>query len=185
MRVCPTHAHTLSATHTLDRAACRACFACADACPTGALAACGEEMPISRIIDTVMRDIAFYGERGGVTLSGGEPFAQGPAAVALLRACKEKGLSTAVETCGYAAPDVILAALPYVDLFLWDIKDTDSARHRQYTGVGNERILKNLGFDCYNIFGSWMWYNMWQADLNAIAAENEITSNCARPEFNA
>jgi len=144
VRVCPTHAHTLSAAHVLDRAACRACFACTDACPTGALAACGEEMPISRIIDTVMRDIAFYGERGGVTLSGGEPFAQGPAAVALLRACKEKGLSTAVETCGYAALDVLLAALPFTDLFLWDVKDTDTAGHTRYTGVSNEKILQNL-----------------------------------------
>ena len=53
---------------------------------------------------------------------------------------------------------------------------------RAYVG---ERILSNLGFNCYNIFGSWMWYNMWQADLQAKAAENEITSNCARPEFNA
>ena len=53
---------------------------------------------------------------------------------------------------------------------------------RAYVG---ERILRNLGFDCYNIFGSWMWYSMWQADMKAIAAENEITSNCARPEFNA
>ena len=53
---------------------------------------------------------------------------------------------------------------------------------RAYVG---ERILRNLGYDCYNIFGSWMWYSMWQADMKAIAAENEITSNCARPEFNA
>lgn len=48
-----------------------------------------------------------------------------------------------------------------------------------------ERLLSNLGFNCYNIFGSWMWYSMWQADIQAKAAENEITSNCARPEFNA
>ena len=62
----------------------------------------------------------------------------------LLKACKKRGLSVAVETSGYADPDVIRAAVPYVDLFLWDIKDTDSARHKQYTGVGNERILENL-----------------------------------------
>lgn len=48
-----------------------------------------------------------------------------------------------------------------------------------------ERILSNLGFNCHNIFGSWMWYTLWQADLKAVAAENEITSNCARPEFNS
>ena len=90
------------------------------------------------------KDRAFYGELGGVTLSGGEPFLQGEAAIELLKACKEKGFSTAVETCGYADSDVILAALPYIDLFLWDIKDTDRARHKRYTGVDNDRILKNL-----------------------------------------
>lgn len=47
-----------------------------------------------------------------------------------------------------------------------------------------ERLLSNLGFDCYNVFGSWMWYTLWQADIRAKAAENEITTNCARPELN-
>lgn len=47
-----------------------------------------------------------------------------------------------------------------------------------------ERLLNNLGFECYNIFGSWMWYTLWQADIEAKAAESEITTNCARPEFN-
>jgi pyruvate formate lyase activating enzyme len=54
------------------------------------------------------------------------------------------GLSTAVETCGFADTDTLLEAAPYTDLFLWDLKDTDSTRHRQYTGVSNEVILKNL-----------------------------------------
>ena len=68
----------------------------------------------------------------------------------LVKACKEQGLSTAVETCGYADPEIIRAALPYVDLFLWDIKDTDSARHKRYTGVSNGKILKNLLFLLHN-----------------------------------
>ncbi len=144
MRVCDAHIHTFSPSHCIDRAACRACFACAEACPTGALVACGEEMTVAQIIDTVGRDIAFYGEKGGVTLSGGEPFAQGEAIVALLRACKQKGLSTAVESCGYADLEILQAALPFVDLFLWDVKDTDAARHERYTGVSNEKILQNL-----------------------------------------
>ncbi len=141
---CKANAHTLTEVHGIDRDLCRACFACAEICPTGALAACGEEMTVAQIIDTVWRDIAFYGEKGGVTLSGGEPFAQGEAVVALLRACKERGLPTAVESCGFADEKLLLAALPYVDLFLWDVKDTDAARHERYTGVSNEKILQNL-----------------------------------------
>ncbi len=90
------------------------------------------------------KDRAFYGELGGVTLSGGEPFAQKERTVALLRACKERGLSTAVETCGYAETDILRAAVPFTDLFLFDIKDTDPLRHQQYTGVANGLILNNL-----------------------------------------
>ena len=88
--------------------------------------------------------VSLYGDQGGVTLSGGEPLAQGETAVELLKACKEHRLSTAVETCGYVDPAMIRAAAPYVDLFLWDIKDTDSPRHKQYTGVDNKKILENL-----------------------------------------
>lgn len=80
----------------------------------------------------------------GAHFRGGEPFAQKDRAVALLKACKARGLSTAVETRGYADSDSIRDSLPFVDLFLWDIKDTDSERHKRYTGVSNERILKNL-----------------------------------------
>jgi len=101
-------------------------------------------MSIEAILSVIEKDRAFYGKSGGVTLSGGEPFSQGKSAIELLKACTESGFSTAVETCGYAAPDVILAALPYVDLFLWDIKDTDGMRHKKYTGVNNDKILKNL-----------------------------------------
>jgi pyruvate formate lyase activating enzyme len=58
--------------------------------------------------------------------------------------CKAHGLSTVVETCGYANTDLLLKSAEFVDLFLWDIKDTDSARHKEYTGVSNELILDNL-----------------------------------------
>jgi pyruvate formate lyase activating enzyme len=101
-------------------------------------------MPVSEILSAVERDRPFFGNAGGVTLSGGEPFLQGEGTLSLLRAFREAGISTAVETCGYADPDVLLRACPLTDLFLWDLKDTDEERHRQYTGVSNERILKNL-----------------------------------------
>jgi predicted membrane protein len=66
------------------------------------------------------------------------------ALLARIRALREAGFSVAAETCGYADLTVLLAAVPYTSLFLWDVKDTDSARHRQYTGVPCERILENL-----------------------------------------
>ncbi len=103
-------------------------------------------MTVSEILEKIERDRAFYGKTGGVTLSGGEPFSQGEATVTLLRTCKKYGISTAVETCGYVDPSLLKKALPYVDLFLWDVKDTDEARHKEYTGVSNKPILDCLKF---------------------------------------
>lgn len=144
VQVCPRGVHTICERHTVDRNPCIACGECVKACPTGALQLCGEEMSIEQILSVVQKDRAFYGDLGGITLSGGEPFAQNTATISLLKACRTVGLSTAVETCGFADTDTLLEAAPYTDLFLWDLKDTDSTRHRQYTGVSNEVILKNL-----------------------------------------
>ena len=141
---CPNGAHILKDKHFIDREKCVLCGKCIENCPTGALEICGKEYTVKEILSVVEKDRVFYGEVGGVTLSGGEPFAQGEAVIELLKACKESGFSTAVETCGHADSAVIHSALPYIDLFLWDIKDTDSMRHRQYTGVDNDKILKNL-----------------------------------------
>lgn len=141
---CPNGVHALNEKHSINREKCVCCGECVKNCPTSALEICGKNMPIEAILSEVEKDQAFYGKSGGITLSGGEPFAQGEAVIELLKACKECGLSTAVETCGYADSDIILAALPYIDLFLWDIKDTDNVRHKRYTGVSNDKILKNL-----------------------------------------
>lgn len=141
---CVNGAHRIDARHTFDRTSCVHCAACASACPTGALELCGKTMTIQQILDVVEKDRAFYGKNGGITLSGGEPLAHGMAVVQLLKACKERGLTTAVETCGQVDPAVLTAAIPYADTFLWDIKDTDSQRHKQYTGSSNDLIIKNL-----------------------------------------
>lgn len=141
---CPNGVHTLGNAHTLLRENCAACGACAENCPTAALSLAGREITVAEIIAEVAQDSAFYGEDGGVTLSGGEPFLHGEKTVDLICALHEAGFSVAVETCGYADPATLLAAVPHTSLFLWDIKDTDSARHRQYTGVPCERILDNL-----------------------------------------
>lgn len=142
-KVCPRGVHTGTDTHEIDRDKCIACFACAEACPPRAIEQCGRKMTAEEILHEVERDRAFYGKTGGITLSGGEPLLQAQS-VCLLSLCKENGLHTALETCGMVSREILLSALPYTDLFLWDLKDTDSARHRQYTGAPNEKILENL-----------------------------------------
>lgn len=85
-----------------------------------------------------------YFKNGGVTLSGGEPLAQYDFSLELLKKAKENGIHTAIETCGYAEKSKILEIAMYVDLFLFDCKETDPELHKKYTGVDNKIILDNL-----------------------------------------
>ncbi|HEL1972471.1 choline TMA-lyase-activating enzyme [Streptococcus suis] len=116
-----------------------------EGCPEGALTIAGESKTISELMDIIHEDDAFYEmSGGGVTLSGGECLAQGEGALALLKACKQDGLNTAVETAGYVPNKVVMKVAEYTDLFLFDLKHMDSKKHNEWTGVGNERILTNL-----------------------------------------
>lgn len=137
---CKNGVHTFDNGHNIDRNRCTACGACPENCPTSALQICGGDMSIDEIIQKVKKDAAFYGGTGGVTLSGGEPFAQS-GTFELLKRLKAEGINTAVETCGFYD---VTAAVPFTDLFLWDIKDTDEGRHIKNTGASNKPVLENL-----------------------------------------
>lgn len=120
------------------------CGECVKTCPTKALKKCGEEMSAEEVIVAAMKDKMFYDESGGgLTISGGEPLMQYGFTLALLKAAKERGLNTAVETSGfsYRGLDIINQ---YTDLWLYDIKLFSEEEHIKYTGVSNEIILKNL-----------------------------------------
>lgn len=104
----------------------------------------GYEVTVDQILPELLADENFYRRSdGGVTLSGGEFLAQPQFALDLLKACKENGLHTAVESTANAPFETISKVLPYIDLFMMDIKHMDSAKHKRFTGVGNELILAN------------------------------------------
>ncbi|EPY6730049.1 glycyl-radical enzyme activating protein [Klebsiella quasipneumoniae] len=116
-----------------------------DCCPTTALTVCGEEKSVEEIMATVLRDKPFYDRSGGgITLSGGEPFMNPTQAQALLEASHQAGIHTAVETCLHVPWKYIEPALPFIDLFLADLKHVDEAVFRQWTDGSARRVLDNL-----------------------------------------
>ena len=118
---------------------------CVDVCSNEARRMIGKHMMVSDIVNEVEKDLVFYEESGGgVTFSGGEPLNQPGFLQALLRSCKEKGLHTAVDTSGYALPEVFNQIKPYTDLFLFDLKTLDEKAHKRHTGVSNELIIENI-----------------------------------------
>lgn len=128
----------------IDRTKCTSCFRCADACPQNALYRCGTEYTVEQVMDRVKRDLPFYKRSGGgVTVSGGECLWQPEFTLALLKACKEADIHTAVDTTGYCKWEIMEKILPYADLFLYDLKQMDPDKHRRVIGVENERILDN------------------------------------------
>lgn len=114
-------------------------------CFNGAKEICGKTVSADEVTAEVLKDKPFYeNSGGGVTLSGGEPLAQYDFSLELLKKAKENGIHTAIETCGYAEKSKILEIAKYVDLFLFDCKETDQELHKKYTGVDNKIILDNL-----------------------------------------
>jgi pyruvate formate lyase activating enzyme len=107
----------------------------------------GTVMGVDQVLAEVAKDGLFYDESGGgVTFSGGEPFQQPDFLTGLLEGCRRRGIHTAVDTTGHAAPEVLAAISPLVDLFLYDLKVMDDTRHRKYTGVSNQGIIANLEY---------------------------------------
>ena len=129
------------------REVCAGCpsFACVEACPGGALVKVGRKMSAEAVVAEVAKDADFFrNSGGGVTLSGGEPFAQPEFLLAMLRLLRDLGIGAAVETCGYARPEDIAASEPLVDTFFFDLKVMDPVRHAELTGRDNGLILSNL-----------------------------------------
>jgi pyruvate formate lyase activating enzyme len=143
--VCPSRVNVLMGDRiTMHRDKCQGCGECADACPSGARKLSGKWVTAEEVMDEILRDKVFYDNSGGgVTLSGGEPLMQADFCLQLLRRCKEEGLNTALDTCGYAPEQTLMNVLAFTDLVLYDMKCLDTTKHRNATGRSNELILKN------------------------------------------
>lgn len=144
--VCKSGAHSMQdGTHVFDPRRCVHCGECAAICPQNALELAGNRVSAEEVFEEVVRDGVFYADSGGgITLSGGEPLMQSAFTSELLRLCKKAGIHTAMETSGFASKDALQQVLPYCDLVLFDIKETDEELHKAYTGVSLKSILENL-----------------------------------------
>ena len=114
-----------------DLSKCEWCRTCADNCPSDAVEFVGQNVTVSEVMRQIEKDVAFYDESGGgVTLSGGEPLMQPEFLLELLDACGGLDLHRTVDTTGYADAGLLLAVAEKTDLFLYDLKLMDPARHR-------------------------------------------------------
>jgi pyruvate formate lyase activating enzyme len=105
----------------------------------------GERMSIDDVMSAVLADRIFYDDSGGgVTFSGGEPLLQPDFLRGLLTACRTQDLHTAIDTCGFAEPETLLALTGLADLVLYDLKMLDDDEHQRHTGGSNRVILENL-----------------------------------------
>jgi pyruvate formate lyase activating enzyme len=129
----------------IDRSICDGCGDCAFVCPSHALEESGEWVGVDDVVRIVEEDDAFYARSGGgLTVSGGEPLAQGAFVIALLDAARSRGIDTAIETSGLCNWKTMRDVAPLADQIFFDIKCLDPEKHEQVTGVSNRKILRNF-----------------------------------------
>lgn len=129
----------------VDRSRCTGCQSCARSCPSRAMQPLGAIREAAELLAEVELDRAWYeATGGGVTLSGGEPCAQPEFALDFLARCRQRGLHTALDTCGQAPPSVFAQLLDCTDLVLYDLKHSNEAAHQTLTGAGLVPIYANL-----------------------------------------
>lgn len=104
----------------------------------------GRDITVGEALEVVRRDMPYYTRsNGGLTLSGGESLLQPDFAAALLRGAKEMGVTTALESMGFAKWETIAKILPYLDTYLFDIKHMNPVKHKEWCGRENTMMLEN------------------------------------------
>ncbi len=160
----------------IDRSICRTCttFECAAACLWGALGVAGREMTVPELWRVIDRDRQYWGGKGGVTFTGGEPLLQRAFSLAMLKRCKEGFVHTAIETSACVDTDHFLRAMKLVDFAFIDMKHMDPEQHTAGTKVSNELILRNI-----RALGSSGWPGRLVLRIPVIAGFNDTLENMA------
>ena len=123
---------------------CISCGACIRHCPQGLRKICGVEWEAEALARKLLRDENYLKMNGGgITFSGGEPTLQSEFLLEMLE--RTASMHRAIETCGHCNAEIFEAVLQKIDYVMMDLKLMDPEKHKQYTGVSNEKILHNLG----------------------------------------
>jgi len=145
---CPPNAISyddVTSVFTTDISRCDDCGKCIEKCLPGARRPYGFTASVDDIVNEVEKDSLFYmHSRGGVTVSGGEPFMQTEFLYEILKRCMMIGINTAIETSGYTQWENLSKILPVVDTLFYDLKHMNDEIHQKITGVSNKLIHSNL-----------------------------------------
>ncbi|WP_155320638.1 glycyl-radical enzyme activating protein [Desulfosarcina ovata] len=153
VEVCPSGASTMETSAdgkpvlNINRSKCAGCvnMSCIEACPTGAREAVGQQLEFDAIIKEVISDRPFYkNSGGGVTISGGDPLLFPKFTLEIAKKLKEEQIHVGIETSCFAKWEKIQPLLPYVGMFLVDIKSLDPIKHKETVGWPLEPILSNI-----------------------------------------
>lgn len=106
----------------------------------------GKEMSPAELFEKVKRYREYFGQEGGITLSGGEPLLQAETAYELLRLCKEAGINTCIDTSGAVMNESVKKLLSVTDRVLLDIKYTNDDDYRKNVGCSMNSVMDFLDY---------------------------------------
>jgi len=116
-----------------------------DICAARAITVSGEERTVEELLTEVRKDLPFYRRDGGVTLSGGEPLAQGEELVQFLQELHREDISCSMETSLHVKWDLVERTIGLVGTYLVDLKHTDPVKFERHTKGDAALVLENLG----------------------------------------
>lgn len=140
-----------------DYNSCNLCGKCAEVCPTKAFEMLGSNITISDLMKQIDNEAIFFDQSGGgVTFSGGEPLMHSEYLLEALKECGNRMYHRVVDTTAFSKQEILLEVAENCEMFLIDLKLMNSEKHKEFIGVGNEKILSNIKAlsktDCELIF---------------------------------